>query len=214
VPERKSENLVSDFQVKDHTNLVQVQGRKNKGEFIAMHKEKIFFKNERDEKPMKKEFRLISIFVALSIVLCINPSSILAGDGAAEKVVKNFAKAYFMIDQSMAEHLNEKAFINKYGVNLVDLYIYKKTIEAQSQGYKLSFMQKKPVKMKTRVLNENGSSAQILFNSTTIRSINPLYRITGSVFGMLEEYKVQDIITVEKENGTWKIAPGAFDMPT
>jgi hypothetical protein len=162
---------------------------------------------------MKKEFRLISIFVALSVFLCINPSSILAGDGAAEKVVKDFAKTYFMIDQSMAEHLNEKALINEDGVNLVDLYINKKTIEAQSQGYKLSFLQKKPVKMKTRVLNEKGSSAQILFNSTTIRSINPLYRIIGSVFGMLEEYKVQDIITVVKENGTWKIAPGAFDMP-
>ncbi|MDA3916506.1 MAG: hypothetical protein PF690_06005 [Deltaproteobacteria bacterium] len=162
---------------------------------------------------MKKEFRLISIFVALSVFLCINPSSILAGDGAVEKVVKDFAKAYFMIDQSMAGYLNEKALINENGVNLVDLYIRKKTIEAQTQGYKLSFLQKKPVKMKTRVLNEKGSSAQILFNSTTIRSINPLYRIIGSTLGVLEEYKVQDIITVVKENGEWKIAPGAFDMP-
>lgn len=162
---------------------------------------------------MKKEFRLIFIFVALSVFLCINPSSILAGDGTTEKVVKDFAKAYFMIDQSMAEHLNKKALINEDGVNLVDLYIYKKTIEAQSQGYKLSFLQKKTVKMKTRVLNEKGSSAQILFTSTTIRNINPLYRIIGSVFGMLEEYKVQDTITVVKEDGEWKIAPGAFDMP-
>ena len=163
---------------------------------------------------MKKEFRLITIFVALSVFLCINPSSILAGDGAAEKVVKDFAKAYFMIDQSMAEYLNEKALINENGINLVDLYINKKTIEAQKQGYKLSYLQKKPVKMKTRVLNENGSSAQILFNSTAIRSINPLYRIIGSVIGVLEEYKIQDVITVVKENGKWKIAPGAFDMPT
>jgi len=163
---------------------------------------------------MKKEFRLIFVFVALSVFLCINPSSILAGDGAAEKVVKDFASAYFMLDQSMAEHLNEEALINEDGVNLVDLYIYKKTIEAQSQGYKLSFLQKKPFKMETRVLKEKGSSAQILFNATTIRSVNPLYRILGCVFGMLEEYKVQDVITVVKENGEWKIAPGAFDMPT
>ena len=162
---------------------------------------------------MKKEIRLIFIFVALSVFLCINPPSILAGDGAAEKVVKEFAKAYFMLDHSMVEHLSEEAVINKHGVNLVDIYLENRAIEAQSQGYKLSFLQKKPVKMKTSVLNENGSSAQILFNSTTIRSINPLYRIIGSTLGVLEEYKVQDIITVVKENGTWKIAPGAFDMP-
>jgi hypothetical protein len=186
---------------------------KIKVELLLCTKRKYFYKNEREGKPMKKKFRLISVFVALSVFLCINPSSILAGDGAAEKVVKDFAKAYFMIDQSMAEHLTEEALINVDGVNLVDLYINKMTIEAQKQGYKLSFLQKKTVTMKTRVLNENGSSAQILFNSTTIRSINPLYRMIGSVIGVLEEYKVQDIITVVKENGTWKIAPGAFDMP-
>ncbi len=162
---------------------------------------------------MKKEFRLIFIFVALSVFLCINPSSILAGDDSTEKVVKDFAKAYFMLDHSMVEHLSEEAVINKDGVNLVDLYLENMAIEAQNQGYKLSFLQKKPVKMKTRVLNENGSSAQILFKSTTIRSINPLYRTIGSVVGVLEEYKVQDIITVVKENEKWKIAPGAFDMP-
>jgi len=162
---------------------------------------------------MKKEFRLISIIIALFIFLSVIPSSILAGDGAAEKVVKDFAKAYFMIDQSMAEHLSEKAFINKNGVNLVDLYINKKVLEAQSQGYKLSFLQKKPTKINTKILNADESSAKILFNATTIRNINPLYRIIGSVSGVLEEYKIQNIITVVKENGTWKIAPGAFDMP-
>jgi len=195
-----------------HT-LLKYKARKIQMNLLLCVKRKYFYKNEREGKPMKKKFRLITIFFVLSVFLCINPSSILAGDGATEKVVKDFAKAYFMLDHSMVEHLSEEAVINKDGVNLVNLYINKKTIEAQNQGYKLSFLQKKPVKMKTRVLNEKGSSAQILFNSTTIRSINPLYRIIGSTLGVIEEYKVQDIITVVKENGKWKIAPGAFDMP-
>ncbi|MEN8211478.1 MAG: hypothetical protein ABFR31_07145 [Thermodesulfobacteriota bacterium] len=162
---------------------------------------------------MKKEFRRISIVIALFIFLTVNPSSILAGDDAAEKVVKNFAKAYFMLDHSMAEYLSEKAVINEDGINLVDIYLENMAIEAQNQGYKLTFLQKKSIKIKTKVLDTDESSAKILFNATTIRNINPLYRIIGSVLGVLEEYKVQNIITVVKENGSWKIAPGAFDMP-
>lgn len=162
---------------------------------------------------MKKEFRLISIVIVLFIFLSVNPSSILAGDDAAEKVVKDFAKAYFMLDHSMAEYLSEEAVINEDGVNLVDLYIENMTIEAQNQGYKLSFLQKKSVKIKTKVLNADESSAKVLFNANNIRNINPLYRMIGSVLGILEKYEVQNIITVVKENGNWKIAPGAFDMP-
>jgi len=162
---------------------------------------------------MEKKFRLISIIIALFIYLSVTPSSIQAGDDAAEKVVKDFAKAYFMLDPSMADYLSEETVINEDGVNLVDFYIENMAMEAQNQGYKLSFLQKKTTKIKTKILNADESSAKILFNATTIRNINPLYRIIGSVFGVLEEYKIQNIITVVKENGTWKIAPGAFDMP-
>ena len=40
-----------------------------------------------------------------------------------------------------------------------------------------------------------------------------MFKIVGSFFGLLNKYKVQNIITVVKEDKRWKIAPGAFDMP-
>ncbi len=67
--------------------------------------------------------------------------------------------------------------------------------------------------MKIKVLNVNDSRATIEFDAIAIRSINPVYRIIGSVLGLLDEHKVHDIITVIKQEGEWKIGPGAFEMP-
>ncbi len=162
---------------------------------------------------MKKKIRFIPIFAALTIFIFINPSLMAGEENSAQSVVKEFAAAYFMLEPSMKDYLNKKALTNEAGEDIVDLYLQQKTMEAQNQGYKISFLKKKAVKIKTRVLNKDKSSARILFSATTIRSINPLYRVIGSLLGVIEEYKVQNIITVVKENENWKIAPGAFDLP-
>ncbi len=71
----------------------------------------------------------------------------------------------------------------------------------------------KPILMKTKVLTMDDSSAQIQIDTINIRSINPLFRIVGYIFCLLEEHEVQDTISLVKEEGIWKIGPGAFDLP-
>ncbi len=162
---------------------------------------------------MKTNLKLISTMVALSIFLCLHAPCAWAKDDAPIKVVKDFAKTYFMLDQSMAEHLSKDASINENRENIVELFLEKKADEAFNNGYKINFLQKFVFNIETKVLEMNDSSAKIQFNATAIRNVNPLYRIFGSFFGLLEKYKVQEILTVVKENGAWKIGPGAFDMP-
>ncbi len=162
---------------------------------------------------METNLKHISTMVVLSLFLCLNAPCAWAKDDAALKVVKSFAKTYFMLDDSMAEYLSKNAKINDNKENMVELFLEKKAVEAINNGYKISFLQKFVFNIETNVLNINDSSAKIQFNATTIRNVNPLYRIFGSFFGLLEKYKVQEILTVVKENGEWKIGPGAFDMP-
>ena len=162
---------------------------------------------------MKKSRRLISIVAALAIGLCIHASSAWAEGGSPAKVVKDFAKAYFMLDASMAAYLSKDARVNEDEVDLVDFYLETKAFEAYNQGYKMSYLKKRPTVMKIKVLNMDDSSAKIQYNAIALRSINPLYGIVGVVFGLLEEHEVQDIITVVKEDGEWKIGPGAFGLP-
>ncbi len=162
---------------------------------------------------MEKDRKLILTAVVLFVVLCIHGPSAWAAAGTPVKVVKDFTKAYFMLDPSMAGYLSQDALMNEDSVDMVDLYLGMKSVEARDRGYRIDFLKKLPIDIKTKVLNVDDSSAKIQVNATTIRNINPLFRIVGYVFGLLWEYEAQDVITLVKENGEWKIGPGAFDMP-
>ncbi len=163
---------------------------------------------------MKTGRKSIGIVVILFIFLCIHISSpAWAETEPPTKVVKDFAKAYFMLDSSMAAYLSKDARMNKNKMDMVDFYLDIKAADAQHQGYKTNYLQQLPVVMKTRILDMDDSSAKIEFNAITLRSINPLFRIIGFVFGLIDENEVRDIINVVKEDGEWKIGPGAFDMP-
>ncbi|MCP4670144.1 MAG: hypothetical protein GY857_02450, partial [Desulfobacula sp.] len=139
---------------------------------------------------MRKNHKLIWAIVMMFVVLCIHVSPLSAENGSPLKIVENFAKAYFMLDDSMAEYLSKDALINDASVNMVDLYLAKKGMEADNCGYKITYLQKIPTNMKIKVLNVNDSRATIEFDAIAIRSINPVYRIIGSVLGLLDEHKV------------------------
>ncbi len=162
---------------------------------------------------MKKSPRLISLVAALLIGLSLHASSAWAEGSTPAQVVKNFTKAYYMLEPSMADFLSEDALINENDVDMVELYLRLQDRDAYNRGYQTSYLQMKPILMKTTVLSMDDTSAQIQINATTIRSINPLYRIVGYVFCILEEHETQDTISLIKEDGAWKIGPGAFDLP-
>jgi hypothetical protein len=162
---------------------------------------------------MKKSARLISLMAALLIGLVFHASSAWAEGNSPAQVVKDFTKAYFMLEPSMADFLSEDALFNENDVNMVDLYLRLQENDAYSRGYQTSYLQMQPILLKTTVLSMDDASAQIQINATTIRSINPLYRIVGYVFCLLEEHAFEDTIFLVKEDGAWKIAPGAFDLP-
>ena len=162
---------------------------------------------------MKKSPKLILLVAALLIGLCFHASAVWAEGSSPAQVVKDFTKAYYMLDPSMADFLSKDALMNENEVDMVELYLRLQDTDAYNRGYKTSYLQMKPILMKTTVLSMDDSAAQIQINTTNIRSINPLYRIVGYVFCLLEEHKVQDTLSLVKEEGVWKIGPGAFDLP-
>ncbi|MBU1340546.1 MAG: hypothetical protein KKE44_21700 [Proteobacteria bacterium] len=163
---------------------------------------------------MQKDRKLISIVAVLFVFLCIQvPSSAWAEGSSPLKVVKNFAQAYFMLDPSMTEYLSKAALMTEGEVDTTKLYLEMKAAEAHNQGHNISYFRMHPIIIKTTVLSMDDSSAKVELTATTIRNINPLYRIVGFVFGLLQEHEVHGIIPVIKEDGEWKIGPGAIDMP-
>ncbi|HKL00705.1 MAG TPA: hypothetical protein VJ943_10635 [Desulfotignum sp.] len=163
---------------------------------------------------MKNRSRLLPLLIALLMGLCIHASSALAEEGhTPESVVKAFAGAYFMLDETMVDYMSRDALFNENDVNRVDLYFRVKAQEAASRGLDIDYLKMRPILMKTQVVSEEEDTAVIAFRAVMIRSINPLYRIVGYVFGLIEEHEFETTVTAVKEEGTWKVGPGGFAFP-
>ena len=162
---------------------------------------------------MKKSTGLILLATALVIGLCLSTPCWAEGN-APTQVAKDFTKAYYMLNPSMADFLSKDGLTNENDVNMVNLYLRLQETDATNRGYKLSYLQMQPILIKTHVLSMDDSSAQIQMDVTNIRSINPLYRMVGYIFGLLEEHQVQETLSLIKEDGVWKIGPGAYNMPS
>ncbi len=164
---------------------------------------------------MKKGYKSISILTVLFIFLCMTASSVLAegGDSSPTKVAKEFAYAYFMLEDSLGDYLSEDAKMNEDEEDLVEKFFDKREAEAHDRGYSICYLKMLPANMKAKVIDQDESSAKIHFTATTIRSINPLFRAVGYIFGLIEENDVEATFTVVKEEDGWKVGPGAFDMP-
>jgi hypothetical protein len=162
---------------------------------------------------MKKNVKHCTLGLGILVFLSVLVSPAWAQGSSPEKVVKDFAAAYFMLDPSMTSYLSESARMNDEEIDQTALYLEQMKVEAESRGYRLSYLQMLPLNMKTKVAAVDDSSATVEFSATTLRSINPVYRMVGFVFGLLDEYEVRDVISLVKEDGEWKIGPGAFDMP-
>lgn len=163
---------------------------------------------------MKKCFRSISLLIVLSLALCFHaPPALAESVDSPEDVVKTFAHNYFMLDAQMADYLSREALYNENDVNRVEMYFRMKEQEAAERGLEVKYLKMRPLLMKTNVIEENEDTAVIEFSAVMVRSINPLYRIVGYVFGLLEEHEFETRVTAVKEDGAWKVGPGGFPLP-
>jgi hypothetical protein len=163
---------------------------------------------------MKIRPRLMSLLIVLLLALCVStPSALAEKADSPEGVVKAFAHEYFMLNEKMAGYLSQEALVNENDVNRVDLLFHVKKQEAAERGLGLDYLKMRPILMKTRVVAEDEDTAVIDFSAVMIRSINPLYRIVGYIFGLMKEHDFQTTVTVVKEDGTWKVGPGGFAFP-
>jgi hypothetical protein len=168
----------------------------------------------KEMQPMKHCFRSILPLIVLAMALCLHVPPVLAESAESpEEVVKTFAHNYFMLDEDMARYLSREALYNEHEVNRVEMYFRLKEQDAAERGLEMKYLKMRPLLMKTNVIEENEDTAVIEFSAVMVRSINPLYRIVGYVFGLIEEHEFETTVTAVKEDGTWKVGPGGFPLP-
>lgn len=162
---------------------------------------------------MEKRFIGMLTAAIVATALCLAGPPVWAEGSSPESVVKKFAAAYFMLDEKMGDYLSTSALGGDEQGDTVALYLDMRTQEARSMGYDLNYLQMKPILMKTKILEQDDTGAVVAFEADALRSVNPLFRIVGWVFGLLEEHTFSDTIRLVREAGAWKVGPGAFDLP-
>ncbi len=155
---------------------------------------------------MSKRINFVSIILTIiaAVIFQVGFICIDIKDTPA-KAVKEFAKAYFRIDASMAERLCE----NRKTVNntdTIDQYIHEKTKDAADRGFGLSYVRDKLYDARTTTINKSDGSVYVRL---TARVRPPL----KSFFSGEGYREIDETIKVINDDGKWKVCGKLFSLP-
>ena len=122
-----------------------------------------------------------------------------------------FSKAYFKLDPAMQEQFCSDIAENG-GSNAVDDYLYRVAEQARSLGFDVDWMKMalSHIKVETEMVDEN--VAEVRIHCSRRRAVNPLYATVAKIFCLSETYKVDETLTLIKENGIWKVCGEPFQL--
>lgn len=154
--------------------------------------------------------------IAAAVVLGVIIQAILIGAeirSTPAKAVIKFSKAYFDLDPKMSNYLcRELTAEGQAGV--VEEYLHRMADEAKNRGFDSHYMRSRLYSIHTEILSESDTEAQVRITAKRRRNINFIYTIVAKLFFIGESHAVDEIVTVIKENGRWKVCGQAFGLTT
>jgi len=120
------------------------------------------------------------------------------------KAATEFTKAYFGLDNSMADRLCQESLIVE-GVNVVDKYIDSVTTKAKAEGFGPFFTKNFVYHVHTKTVCKDNNKATIEL-SCEIK--HPL----RSFFTKESSREIDETIDLIKEDGKWKVCGDVFSL--
>ena len=123
----------------------------------------------------------------------------------------NFSKAYFKLDADMGDLLCA-VMKEDEAVDVVGDYLFRVAEEARAEGFDTSWkkMVLAHIELETKMVDENTAEVQI--TCVRRRSINPVFGAVAKIFFLGDSHKVEDTLTVVKEDDGWKICGQPFSL--
>jgi len=121
-----------------------------------------------------------------------------------------FSKAYFNLDGDMADLICSE--MTAEDADVVDDYLKRVAAEARAEGFDPSWkkMVLAHIELETEMVDENMAEVQI--SCERRRSINPVFAAVAKIFFLGDTYKVEEILTVVKEDDGWKVCGQPFSL--
>jgi hypothetical protein len=127
------------------------------------------------------------------------------------KAAVEFSKAYFKLNKGMEKHLcNELTEDGESEV--VDDYLYRVADQAKSEGFDASWMKMALLHIETETQMVDDNVAEVRINCNRRRTINPVFAIVAKIFCLGETYKVEETLTLVKEDDLWKVCGEPFAL--
>jgi len=160
-------------------------------------------------KSSKKVVVLVSVVIIafiLQAVLIIADRHDSPGTAAVE-----FSKAYFKLNPSMASWLCSELTAAEDG-SVVSDYLYRMTEEARANGFEPGWMKMalSHIELDTKMID--ASTAEVHITCSRRRSMNPVFGLVSKVFLLGETHKVDETLTVVKEDGSWKVCGEPYSL--
>lgn len=122
-----------------------------------------------------------------------------------------FTEAYFMLDKSMSGYLC-KTLASTEEENIVEKFILKAENEAAERGLDKGFMKSRLFNIETETISRTDKEITLKISADRIVAINPLYALVSKLFHLGKIHKVEDTVTVIKEDGRWKVCGKPFSL--
>ena len=121
-----------------------------------------------------------------------------------------FSKAYFNLDVDMADLICSE--MTDEDADVVDDYLKRVAAEARAEGFDPSWkkMVLAHIELETEMVDENMAEVQITCERR--RSINPVFAAVAKIFFLGDTYKVEETLTVVKEDDGWKVCGQPFSL--
>jgi hypothetical protein len=126
-------------------------------------------------------------------------------------VAVEFSKAYFKLNKGMGKLLCSD--IAKDGESeVVDDYLFRVADQARSEGFDVSWMKMALLHIETETQMLDDNVAEVRIHCKRRRAVNPVFALVAKIFDLGETYKVEETLTLVKEDDLWKVCGEPFAL--
>ena len=127
------------------------------------------------------------------------------------KAAVEFSKAYFKLNKAMEKRLCRE--ITEEGESdVVSDYLNRVADQAKSEGFDASWMKMALSHIETETQMVDDNVAEVRINGNRRRAVNPVFALVAKIFCLGETYKVEETLTLVKEDDLWKVCGEPFAL--
>ena len=150
---------------------------------------------------------VVVVFVILQgILLCVGK------DDTPVEAAVDFTKAYFMLDGPAMTKLLCSEILEDEEADVVGTYLNSVAVLARSMGFSPDYMKNQLGDISTEVQMTDENNAQVRITGERLRCINPVYAMVGRLFFLIKSHKVDETLSLVKEEGRWKVCGEPFSL--